>query len=64
MPSQAHGNRRTPRTLNCIRGVLLTKEEGAVAQNRTFPFYHVIIAATACNFPSVGEIILIVSNYL
>ena len=35
-----------------------------MAQNRTFLFYHVMIAATACNFPSVGEIILIVSNYL
>nr|DAD95513.1 MAG TPA: hypothetical protein [Siphoviridae sp. ctFbs2] len=35
-----HRNRRTPQTLNCIWGVLLTKEEGAVAQNRTFLFYH------------------------
>nr|DAH46737.1 MAG TPA: hypothetical protein [Caudoviricetes sp.] len=32
--SQVHRNRRTPQTLNCICGVLLTKEEGAVAQNR------------------------------
>lgn len=31
-------NRRTPQTLNCIWGVFLTKEEGAVAQNRTFYF--------------------------
>nr|DAZ31399.1 MAG TPA: hypothetical protein [Caudoviricetes sp.] len=38
MSSQVHRNRRTPQTLNCIWGVLLTKEEGAVAQNRTSYF--------------------------
>ena len=30
-----HRNRKTPQTLNCIWGVLLTKKEGSVAQNRT-----------------------------
>nr|DAG68694.1 MAG TPA: hypothetical protein [Caudoviricetes sp.] len=35
-----HRNRRTPQTLNCIWGVLLTKEEGAVAQKPHLLFYH------------------------
>lgn len=52
-------NRRTPQTLNRIWGVLLTKEEGAVAQNRTLYFITYRSQQPHITPPVVGEIVLI-----
>lgn len=47
-----------------VWGVLLTKEEGAVAQNRTFYFITWQSQQPHVTSPVVGEIVIIVLNYL